>query len=50
MGTPQEDAFRRDLTINSLFYNLNENKLEDWTNNVCFFFLFFKILVQIKTV
>lgn len=22
-GTPEQDALRRDLTINSLFYNLN---------------------------
>lgn len=26
-----EDAFRRDLTINSLYYNLNTNQVEDWT-------------------
>lgn len=32
-ATPQEDAFRRDLTINSVFYNINENKLEDFTGN-----------------
>jgi len=30
-ATPQEDAYRRDLTINSLFYNINDNKLEDFT-------------------
>jgi len=30
-ATPQEDAKRRDLTINSLFYNITENKLEDFT-------------------
>ena len=24
IGTPEEDAYRRDLTINSLFYNINE--------------------------
>jgi len=30
-GTPKEDAFRRDLTINSLFYNLNNGKIEDFT-------------------
>lgn len=23
-GTPQQDAFRRDFTINALFYNINE--------------------------
>ena len=31
IGTPQQDAERRDLTINSLFYNLNEGKIEDFT-------------------
>jgi len=30
-ATPQEDAFRRDLTINSIFYNIIENKIEDFT-------------------
>lgn len=30
-ATPQEDAQRRDLTINSLFYNLNTNQVEDFT-------------------
>ncbi|CAD26287.1 tRNA ADENILYL TRANSFERASE [Encephalitozoon cuniculi GB-M1] len=30
-GTPQEDAFRRDLTINSLFYNLFTEEIEDYT-------------------
>lgn len=30
-GTPEEDAFRRDLTINALFYNINEDKVEDFT-------------------
>lgn len=30
-GTPLQDAERRDLTINSLFYNINENKIEDFT-------------------
>ena len=31
IGSPKEDAFRRDFTINSLFYNINENKVEDFT-------------------
>jgi len=31
IGTPAEDAFRRDLTINSLFYNVNTGQVEDWT-------------------
>ncbi|TRY52490.1 NT ClassII-CCAase/tRNA adenylyltransferase [Cryptosporidium tyzzeri] len=31
LGTAEEDAFRRDFTINSMFYNLNERKIEDFT-------------------
>ena len=31
IGTAEEDAFRRDLTINSLFYNINEGIVEDMT-------------------
>mmetsp|Transcript_1309 Transcript_1309/g.1836 ORF Transcript_1309/g.1836 Transcript_1309/m.1836 type:complete len:630 (-) Transcript_1309:312-2201(-) len=31
IGCPAEDAFRRDLTINSLFYNVNTGKIEDYT-------------------
>jgi len=31
IGTPAEDAFRRDLTINALFYNINNGLVEDWT-------------------
>lgn len=31
IGTPAEDAFRRDLTINALFYNINNGQVEDWT-------------------
>ena len=30
-GTPLEDAMRRDFTINSLFYNLHTEEIEDWT-------------------
>ena len=30
-GTPLQDALRRDLTINSLFYNLNTGLVEDFT-------------------
>ena len=33
IGTPQQDAERRDLTINSLFYNVNEQKIEDFTGS-----------------
>ena len=31
IGTAEEDAFRRDLTINSLFYNINTGAVEDLT-------------------
>ena len=31
IGTAEEDAFRRDLTINSLFYNINDGVVEDMT-------------------
>lgn len=30
--SPIKDAFRRDLTINSLFYNIHTNKVEDFTD------------------
>lgn len=30
-GTPKEDSFRRDITINCLFYNINKNCIEDFT-------------------
>jgi tRNA nucleotidyltransferase/poly(A) polymerase len=29
--TAQDDAFRRDFTINTMFYNINENIVEDFT-------------------
>jgi len=28
---PEDDAYRRDLTINSLFYNINSGQVEDFT-------------------
>ncbi|KAF4684460.1 CCA tRNA nucleotidyltransferase, mitochondrial [Perkinsus olseni] len=31
LGTPQEDASRRDFTINALFYNLRTASVEDFT-------------------
>jgi len=31
IGTAEEDSFRRDLTINSLFYNINTGCVEDFT-------------------
>ncbi|KAJ2726780.1 CCA tRNA nucleotidyltransferase, mitochondrial [Coemansia sp. Benny D115] len=30
-GTPSEDAFRRDITINALFYNIHTKQVEDFT-------------------
>lgn len=30
-GTAEEDALRRDATLNALFYNLNQDKIEDFT-------------------
>lgn len=34
VGTPLEDAYHRDLTINSMFYNINTDTVEDWTGKV----------------
>ncbi|ORM41239.1 putative CCA tRNA nucleotidyltransferase 2 [Babesia sp. Xinjiang] len=31
IGTPFEDAMRRDFTINALFYNISKNAIEDYT-------------------
>lgn len=31
-GTPQEDSLRRDATVNAMFYNLNTEEVEDFTN------------------
>lgn len=33
LGTPEEDAARRDLTINSLFYNVHSRQVEDYTRS-----------------
>ncbi|KAG0054770.1 CCA tRNA nucleotidyltransferase, mitochondrial [Gryganskiella cystojenkinii] len=30
-GTPEEDAYRRDITINALFYNIHTRQVEDYT-------------------
>lgn len=32
-GTPYEDAMRRDMTVNSLFYNVHTQQVEDWTGH-----------------
>lgn len=32
-GTPQEDAIRRDFTINALFFNINTNQIEDFSGS-----------------
>lgn len=31
-GTPEEDALRRDATVNAMFYNVNTGEIEDFTN------------------
>ena len=31
LGTPEEDVYRRDITINCLYYNINTGKVEDLT-------------------
>ncbi len=31
VGTPEEDALRRDFTLNALFYNLNTKEIEDYS-------------------
>ncbi|KAJ2455849.1 CCA tRNA nucleotidyltransferase, mitochondrial [Coemansia sp. RSA 2336] len=31
-GTPQEDALRRDITINALFFNIHSQSIEDFTS------------------
>jgi tRNA nucleotidyltransferase (CCA-adding enzyme) len=31
IGTPLEDAYRRDFTMNALFFNLRTGMVEDWT-------------------
>lgn len=31
-GSPEEDAYRRDFTINALFYNIMTSKIEDFTS------------------
>ena len=33
-GTPLEDALRRDITINALFYNIQSEQVEDFTEKV----------------
>jgi tRNA nucleotidyltransferase (CCA-adding enzyme) len=31
IGTPIEDSYRRDFTMNALYYNLQTQQVEDWT-------------------
>lgn len=31
LGTPLEDSYRRDFTMNALYYNLHTREVEDWT-------------------
>ena len=34
-GTAEEDALRRDFTLNALFFNVNDGKIEDMTGRYC---------------
>lgn len=34
VGTPEQDAIRRDVTVNSIFLNINTFKVEDFTNGI----------------
>lgn len=34
VGTPEQDALRRDFTINAVFFNINEFKVEDFCNGI----------------
>lgn len=34
VGTPEQDALRRDFTINAVFFNINEFKVEDFCDGV----------------
>ncbi|MFA5599225.1 MAG: HD domain-containing protein [Phenylobacterium sp.] len=34
MGSPEQDARRRDLTINALFYNIETKKVEDYVGGI----------------
>ena len=34
IGTPYEDAMRRDFTVNSLFYNVTRGVVEDFVGKV----------------
>jgi hypothetical protein len=35
-GTPLQDALRRDITINALFYNVHTRKVEDLSEKVTY--------------
>jgi putative nucleotidyltransferase with HDIG domain len=34
MGTPETDAYRRDLSINSIFYNIETKQIEDYVGGI----------------
>jgi tRNA nucleotidyltransferase/poly(A) polymerase len=34
LGTPEEDAYRRDFTVNALFFNINTQSVEDLVKTV----------------
>jgi len=44
-GTPLEDALRRDITINALFYNVHSREVEDFTGKVFFLCLHCRLLL-----
>jgi tRNA nucleotidyltransferase/poly(A) polymerase len=54
-GTAEEDALRRDFTINSLFFNINKREIEDFTgkglpdlqNSICLSLLSFILTISI---
>ena len=33
-GTPREDAFRRDFTVNALFYDIDDFSVNDWVGGI----------------
>jgi hypothetical protein len=34
LGSPKQDCSRRDFTINALYYNIREDRIEDYTGHV----------------
>lgn len=40
LGSPEQDSRRRDFTINALYYNIRQDRIEDYTGQVCKIALF----------